>query len=98
MKKYLLEILLGAGAAGLVLGLLAGLDLTPLLIGAAFAALIKLVVDGRAPLGRRFEQWAIGGAPVPAADHLADVGDKRRLSGNSWAWLLKRQPQQKHRH
>ncbi|KLU40467.1 MAG: AAA family ATPase [Limnochordia bacterium] len=76
MKKYLLEILLGAGAAGLVLGLLAGLDLTPLLIGAAFAALIKLVVDGRAPLGRRFE--AMGGVGGSAGSlpqiTFADVG------------------------
>ena len=66
MKKYLLEILLGAGAAGLVLGLLAGLDLTPLLIGAAFAALIKLVVDGRRPWAGGLRQWAeLGAAPVP---------------------------------
>jgi cell division protease FtsH len=76
VKKYLLEILLGAGAAGLVLGLLAGLDLTPLLIGAAFAALIKLVVDGRAPLGRRFE--AMGGVGGSAGSlpqiTFADVG------------------------
>ena len=55
MRRYIVEVVIGIGLAAVVLGFLAGLDLTPLLLGGGFAVLLKLALDGRAPLGRPFE-------------------------------------------
>src|SRR5690554_360420 len=55
MKKVLLEVIIGMGAAAMVLALLFGYDVTPVLFGAAILVLLKLMLDGRAPLGKRFE-------------------------------------------
>lgn len=55
MKKYTWELTIGIGAAVLILLLHAGIDVTPMLFGAAVLILFKLILDGRSPMGRRFE-------------------------------------------
>ncbi len=75
MREYLMEMALGAALAALVLGFLAGLDMMPLILAGAFAVLAKLIMDGRAPFGRRLETVGTAKAGSAAAQvTFADIG------------------------
>lgn len=66
MKKYRWELLAGIGAAVFVLLLRFGVDVSPVLFGAAIIFVLKMILDGRSPMGRRFE--TIGAAPQTGGD------------------------------
>jgi len=76
VKRYIREVAVGAALAGLTLWLWAGLDAAPLMLGAALAVAAYFALDGRAPVGRRFETIggsAHSGGTVPQVT-FADVG------------------------